>query len=388
MIQIINTRLTIENPITHEKYHPRVISASTQQDYPFAVSAATIDVVANVPPNSSGYAAPIHFDDIVRLQVSCRFKKEEEIVWQDIFHGRIENLSSPFGTSNQLQLYCVGHEAELRKDLIEETKAYTTATDAKVLLAYFSKYFSRLVYSDSLVSAGVIFPTCDTTKDQTFLTELISDMEKNSGYDWAFSVVPTYDSSKNLDKVYAQWKQFTTDPVKSYSIKEGTWRVISADFEQEGEDVVTTQKIYGYTNTAVTPNVQYSGSYTDSASETRYGKRSAVDTYDWIKSNDLCTTIAQGVQQGIKLPVISGQATLIGTPEVHIGDYVPIKLKSLELNGASIEMYLHVFRLQHTIIQNQYHTIVDLGKVKKVAEDYIAQVAKTVKVTKCSLVKG
>lgn len=385
LVRIVDSRLVVEKPDSHKKYYPRVISASTQQSYPFSVSGADIKLISNSSARTAGYISPVAYNDIVRLQVSVKYHPDDATVWQDLFHGRVETPGSDFGNSNQLKIYAAGHEAELKTDLIEETKSYTSATDAKTLLSYFSKYFSKLTYSDSLTSTGVSFPTYDTTKDQTYLQDLISDMEKNSGYDYAFKVIPTYDANKNLSTVYTQWKQFSSTPIKSYRIIEGTHRLISADFESDGEPVRTFQRIYGYTPEGGT---QYTGSAIDNALVTLYGKKSDVNTYPWIKSNGLADSVAAGLLTSSKLPVTSGQVLLIGTPEAQIGDYVYLKIPSLELNGASIEGYFYVYRVQHMLDNGKFHTLLDVGKVKKVAEDYLAQVSATAKLCKKALVKG
>lgn len=390
MIRIVNVRLVVEKTSTHAKYYPQVIAATTQHSYPFSVSGASIDVVSNNSPASSGYASPINFDDIIRLQVSVKMDRTEKTVWQDIFHGRIENLSSEYGTGNQLRIYAVGHEAELRTDLIEETKEYTTSTDAKTLLSYFSKYFNRLTYSDSRASTGVVFPTFDTNADQMNLMDLISDMETNSGLKWIFEVVPTYDSSKNLSTRYVSWRQFVTagsftaTPVDSYKVIEGTQRLIAADFDVEGEGVFTFHRIYGATPDG---GSQYKGSAVDAALSALYGRRSTVDTYPWIKSNSLCDSVAAGLLSSEKDPETSGQVLLIGTPQAKLGDYVYVKIPSEEINGDSILGYFYVKRIQHLIDRAKFHTLLDFGKVRPEAEDYIARVSATTKLCKKSLVK-
>lgn len=385
LIRIVNSRFVVEKPSSHLKYYPKVISASTQTSYPFSVSAADVTVISNSGARTAGYVSPVSYGDIVRLQVSVKNHRDDATVWQDLFHGKIETPSCTFGTDNKLKLYCVGHEEEIRTDLIEETKSYTTATDAQTLLSYFSKYFNKLTYSASMADTGVSFPTYDTTKDQTYLADLIQDMEKNAGYDWAFKVVPTYDSSKNLSTIYVQWKAFSTTPVTSYRIIEGTQRLISADFEADGESVRTFQRIYGYTPEG---SSQITGSAIDAALVALYGKRSEVNTYPWIKSNGLADSVAAGLLTSSKLPVTSGQVLIIGTPEAQIGDYIYIKIPSLELNGASIEGYFYVYRVQHMLDSGKFHTLLDVGKVKKVAEDYLAQVSATAKLCKKALVKG
>lgn len=385
VIRIVNARLVVEKPGSHQKFYPKVISASTQQSYPLSVSGADITLISNSSARTAGYISPVAFDDITRLQVSVKYHRDEATVWQDLFHGRVETPSVSFGNNNQLKLYCVGHEGELRTDLIEETKAYTSATDAKALLAYFSKYFSRLTYSDTLAQTGVSFPTYDATKDQTYLLDMVKAMEENAGYDWAFKVIPTYDSNKNLSAIYTQWKPFSTTPIKSYQIIEGTHRLVAADFEADGESVRTFQRVCG---DKPSDGTQYTGSAVDAALATLYGRRSDVNSYPWIKSNSLCDSVAAGLLTSSKLPVTSGQCVLIGTPEAQIGDYVYLKLPSLELNGASIKGYFYVYRVKHLLDKGKFHTVLDVGKVKKVAEDYLAQVATTAKLCKKSLVKG
>jgi hypothetical protein len=210
-------------------------------------------------------------------------------------------------------------------------------------------------------------------------------MEENSGYDHIFKVVPTYTTAKNLDKVYVQWRPFSTTAVTSYKVIEGTYRLISADFEADGEAVRTFQRIYGATPTT---GSQYTESAINSTLVSLYGKKSEVGTYPWIKSNDLCKSIATGLLKASELPVTSGQVLLIGTPQAQVGDLVYVKIPSLELNGASIIDYFYVYRVQHIFDKGKFHTLLDVGKVKKVAEDYLAQVASTVKICKKSLVKG
>lgn len=385
MIRIVNTRLVVEKQDTHAKYYPKVISASTQQSYPFSISSADITVVSNILANTSGYAAPINFDDIVRLQVSIKYHRNDRTVWQDIFHGRVENLSSSYGTSNQLNLYCVGHEGSTRTSFINTDVTYSSPTDAKVILAFLSTHFSRINYSSDNVDTGVIFPTFDATENQMTMQDFIGDMETNSGFDWSFKVIPTYTSAKNYNVALTQWKPFTTAPTQAYRVIEGTQRLISADFDVTGEGVRTYRRIYGDTPEGGT---QYTGSAYHTDIINRYGIRSEVDTYPWIKSDALCTSVADGLLSDSELPVTSGQVILIGTPPAQIGDYVYCKIPSEEINGASIDDHFYVYRVQHQIDKGTFQTTLDLGKVKKVAEDYIAQVAATTKLCKKSLVKG
>ena len=378
MYRIVNTRLVIEKPTTHEKYYPPVIRASTQQTYPFSVSYADIEIVSNTQAGTSGYIGQVRFDDIVRLQVSIKYNPYQKTVWQDIFQGRIMDMSSQFGNSNNVTLFCQGHEVEAETAVIEEDYSFATATDARSVLSYFSKYLSRLSYSASYADTGTSFPTYDSTANQTYMRDLFSDMEAVSGYNWAVKVVPTY-SSGNLSTRYIQWREMSQTASEQYKVIEGTSRMLSADFEVAGKGVRTAYRIYGDTPEG---GSQYTGYASDAALISLYGKRTEVDTQTWIQSNSLAAAIAAGQLSEWKTPEVSGQVELIGTPEAEIGDLVYCKIPSEELNGASVDGNFTVYRVNHEIDRNSFKTYLDLGKVKKSIYDYIGQVSTVAKTCK------
>jgi len=378
MYRIVNTRLVIEKPTTHEKYYPPVIRASTQQTYPFSVSYADIEIVSNTQAGTSGYIGQVRFDDIVRLQVSIKYNPYQKTVWQDIFEGRIMDMSSQFGNSNNVTLFCQGHEVEAETAVIEEDYSFATATDARSVLSYFSKYLSRLSYSASYADTGTSFPTYDSTANQTYMRDLFSDMEAVSGYNWAVKVVPTY-SSGNLSTRYIQWREMSQTASEQYKVIEGTSRMLSADFEVAGKGVRTAYRIYGDTPEG---GSQYTGYASDAALISLYGKRTEVDTQTWIQSNSLAAAIAAGQLSEWKTPEVSGQVELIGTPEAEIGDLVYCKIPSEELNGASVDGNFTVYRVNHEIDRNSFKTYLDLGKVKKSIYDYIGQVSTVAKTCK------
>jgi len=384
MIRWVQTRLVIEKPLTHEKYYPSVLRATTQKSYPFSVSYADIEIASNVIGSTSSYINQLRFDDIIRLQVSIKYNPNQRTIWQDIFQGRIMDLSCEYSdNNNNVNIYAQGHEVEAETAIIEETYTHTSQ-DCKTVLAYYApKYLSRLTYDTNYADPGKTFPQYDTTANQTYMSDLFADMEKVSGYDWAIQVIPTY-SSGNLSTRYIQWKQFSSTVTDKYKVIEGTPRVLSADFEVAGSDVRTAYRVNGETPSG---GSQYTWEEEDTALSTLYGKRTATETQTWVKSNTLCESIAEGLLAEGKTPSISGQAVLMGTPEVEIGDLVTCKFPSIDLNGSSISTNLTVKRVSHVIDGGDFTTSVDLEKVKKTAYDYIGQVSKTVKTCKKNQVK-
>jgi hypothetical protein len=385
MIRWVETRLIIEKPLTHEKYYPTVLSATTQKSYPFSISYADIEISSNIIGSTSSYISQFRFDDIVRLQVSVKMNPNEKTIWQDIFEGRIINMKCEYAQSNNVKIYCYGHEAIAETSLITGVHTYASSTDARAVLADLAPlYVTRLTYSASYADTGELFPTYDTTANQTYMSDLFSDMEKVASYQWAIKAVPTYTSDGNLSTVYIQWKAFPTVATDKYKVIEGTHRLLSADFSVEGKDLRTFYRVNGDTPSGAS---QYTGSAEDAALSTLYGKRSDVDTQNWVKSNTLCASIASGILAEIKTPEISGQVELLGTAEAQLGDLVYCKIPSIDLNGSYVSGNFTVHRVQHKITENEFTTSLDLEKVRKTAFDYVNKVATVAKTCKKNQVK-
>jgi hypothetical protein len=139
----------------------------------------------------------------------------------------------------------------------------------------------------------------------------------------------------------------------------------------------------------IVPTPQLSGKKaTDTSLITKYGKRSLIETFTWIKSSAQCQAIADGVISDRGTAQKSGSVKLILTPAAHIGDLVYTKLPSVEVDGAAIDGKFTVFKVQHNINQNSAITTLDLGRVVKTAYDYIGMVAKVAKTTKKNFCKG
>lgn len=386
MLRWVQTRLVIEKPTTHEKYYPTVISATTQKSYPFSISYADIEIASNIIGSTSSYISQFRFDDIVRLQVSVKMNPNEKTVWQDIFEGRIVNMNCEYSQSNNVKIYCYGHEAIAETSLITGTHTYTSSTDAKTILSVLAPlYVTRLTYSSAYADSSQLFPTYNASPNQTYMSDLFSDMEKIASYTWAIKTIPTYTSGGNLSTVYIQWKAFPSAVTDKYKVIEGTQRLLSADFSVEGKGVRTCYIVNGDTPSGGT---QYTGSDEDTALSTLYGKRSDVDTQNWVKSNDLCDSIATGILAEIKTPEISGQVELLGTAEADIGDLVYCKIPSIDLNGSYVTGNFVVHRVQHKITENEFTTTLDFEKTRKTAYDYVNRVASAVKTCKKNQVKG
>lgn len=397
MLWFFKPRVIVQKP-TGERYYPKIVNASTLESYRYSDPAhAEIEVITNRSPYTSDYINPLEADDIVRLQVSCRMSPKEKYVYVDLFEGRIETISADYNTKNNTTLSCKGHINAATKHLIEETKTWTGTVEARAILSYFVKDTAspkptRLTWSNAapyVDQTGTINFTDSTSAyatkaDQTYLSSIFEDMEKQAGYDWKIGTKAVYTSGGLLDKVYLTWKLLDTAPTDKYKAIQGTARYLSSTFNVSIEDQATQYKVKGDTPSGGT---QYSGTYIDNTAAAAYGRKTDVDVFTQLQSNATCAGIAAGVGPSRIDAVISGTIKLIGTPEARPGDMVTVKAKSTELNGAEISGDFTVFRVRHNITQNSYTTEIQVGKVVVDAYDLIRNIKKTATVSKCNQVK-
>lgn len=384
MIRQVSYRCVVQrNNTQKDKYYPTIVQGSTNEQYTFQVPTCDLEIVTNTSAGTSGYTSPIRCDDIIRVQVSTKMHPTERMVWEDLFSGTIQEIEGTYGNKNTTTLHCVGHMDEAEWTDIEETKAWTSTTDAQAVFQYFlstKAYKRRLTYDANYVKPGITFTNYSTTLHQNTLADVITDMEKYSGKTYRASAVPIYDSNNNLSTIYLSWNPLDTAVTDKYKVIEGTSRYISSIFASSIEDLLTRYTVIGST----TSSYKYTASNT--AATSQYGKRSGTDTFSWLTSTGGCTTVATNLLADLDDPEIVGKATLIGTPSAHPGDLVYCKSPSQEVNGSTINTNMRVYRVAHNF-GSAFTTNFDLGRIKKDAYDYIGKFSKEIKCCKKNIVK-
>jgi hypothetical protein len=384
MIRQVEYRCVVQrNNAQKDKYFPSIVQGSTNEQYTFQVPTCDLEIVTNTSGGTSGYMSPIRTDDIIRVQVSTKMNPLERTVWEDLFEGTIQEIEGTYGNKNTTSLHCVGHMEEAEWTDIEETKAWTSSVDARAVFEYFlstKSYKRRLTYNAGYATAGITFTNYSTTVNQNTLADVINDMEKYSGKTYRAFAVPTYDSAGNLSTVYFSWRPLDTAVADKYKVIEGTSRYISSTFASSIEDLVTRLTVVGSTANS------YKYTASNATAIAALGKRSKTDTYSWITSTAGCTTIATNVLASIDDPEVVGTATIIGTPSAHPGDLVYCKSPSQEVNGATINSNMTVFRVSHRF-GDAFTTSLNLGSIKKDAYDYIGKFSKEIKTCKKNIVK-
>lgn len=357
--------------------------------------SANIEVITNRSPYTSEYINPIDNGDIVRLQVACRMSPKEKYVYVDIFEGTIEAISGEYSNQNNTSLTCKGHINEASKKAIEENKTWAGTVEARTILGYFvnpAHYVNRLTwlnqapYVDQSGSVNFTDATSAyaTTADQSFLSTVFQDVEKQGAGNWRIGTKCTYTAGGLLDKTYLTWKQLPTVVTDKYRAIEGTARYISSTFQSSIEDQATRYVVRGGNDTS---GNQFSGSATDATAIAKYDRKTDVDVFSQLKSNATCASIAAGALPGKIAAAISGTIEMIGTPLALPGDLVEVKATSTELNGAVISGNMLAHRVRHNITQNSYRTNIEVGGKIVDAYDLIANIKTTAKTTKCNQVK-
>ena len=380
----------------YNKYYPTVLSASVNSSYPFAVPTANIEIVTNRTPETSGYISPLKVDDIVRLQTSITFSRSEKVVWSDIFEGRINAISSPFGDRNTTTLECVGHIYEATYTLIEKNYNFNGSIDAVSLLDYVINtdgYLNRLTYTRSTEKThyGVTLVDYTVKRDQRYIHDLLSDLEKIGEHQYYAGVKTVYSSAGTLTQVFLTWLKFASTVTTKYKVIEGTHRLLDASFESTTEDMWNAIRVYGdtyqVTSGETTTDKQYTASAYDSSYIASYGRRMRVETVTGMTTNNQCAQLAVGLVQVSKLPYIVGNVTIFGTSYAKVGDLVYVKIPSLEINGASIDGNYRVVKITHNISQNTFTTNLQFGRLKNDVSDYISLTKRQTRINNCNHIK-
>jgi hypothetical protein len=341
---------------------------------------ANIKIITNNNVGTRGYTAPISTDDHIRLQVCIKSTPLQKTVWTDIFQGTIQEISYEFGESNVTDLKIVGYMDEVVWSLIEETTSWTTLTDARDLFGYLinNKGYRRwLSVSQTYALTGVTFTSYNTSIGQTYLSDVISDMEKYSGYKYRATALPVYDVNRHITGLVLVWKPLSTTVTDKYKVIEGTSRYISSNFSSSIEDLKTQYTVNGSTSTGVFYTVP------DGPQIAKYGKKAQVETYNWVNSITQCKRIAESCVDDLKVPHLAGNAKIIGTPLATVGDLVYCKSLSQEIEGSAVDTNMTVYRVSHNIsADGNYTTSLDLGRIYKTAYDYIGYIVKSASVSK------
>jgi hypothetical protein len=386
MIRILEYKVVIQkNNVSKDKYYPTLISASTSDEYPFRVTSANIKIKTNSSKGTQGYVSPIEVDDHIRLQVSVTYTPTQKRAWVDIFQGTIQEIESVYGTSNVSNLHCVGYMDEVIYTELENAYTWVNQFDAWDVFAYFiltQGYRRRLTFESSYVQRGVVFTAYNTSVNQTFLSDVINDMEEYSGFKYRAFAIPVYDGNNNLSNVYFGWKPLSTVVTDRYKVIEGTSRYISSEFSSSIEGLINRFVAIGSSTLTST------STYTGSTSIAKYGKRSRIETFNWVTASSQLDLIAENLVKDSEGAIVSGTATIIGTPYATVGDLVHCKSLSQEVNRTPIDTNMTVFRVNHEISESgTFTTKLDLGRIRKSAYDYIGMIATATKKCKKAIVK-
>lgn len=366
-MRLIKTRCIVQNKDGSDKYYPKVLRVNTSESFPWSAPVASIEINTHLIGGTAGYMSPIRNDDIVRLQVDVRNSDTEKSAWQDIFEGRVMETAASFGLNNTTTLICRAHSEEMLYRAITADYSTSAARTGAMLSTLVGLYLDRLT-DDSLIdaTASTVIPEFNTQQDTKFLSDIIREFESLEAYGYIFKVVTNYDSDGDLDTNLVSW-QAVPSLSNTVQIIEGTPRLIGARFSKTIENVLEDVKIYGASGTPQKVGVSVDGTPS-------YGTRHhrGVDTS--IATDQLCEDIAIATRSRFGAGITKGSVTILGDPNIGVGDLIYVKIPSIVIDGSSIDGNYRVKRMSHTIDTRGWFTHLELGDLIESPSDILAGV--------------
>lgn len=367
-MRLIKTRCVIQSKTSNNKYFPKVLHVNTTESIPWSVPMARIEINTNTNINTTGYMSPIKNDDIIQLQADVRSTPSEKTVWQTIFEGRILTTK---GTLNKLRnattLICRGHGEELLYRAITADYSTSSARTGAILSSLVASYLTRLT-DDSLIDSATstVIPNFNIQQDTKYMSDIIHELESLEAYGYILKIITNYDSDGDLDTNIVSWQPV---PVESKTVRiiESTPRLISADLEKSIENVVEDVTIYGAQGAPQMVGSSVDGSPT-------YGIRHHIGIDLSIATNQLCQDLAIATRSRFGSGITSGTCTILGDPNLSVGDLLHVKIPSIVLDGDSIDETFRVKRLSHTIDNQGWISELDLGELIQTPSDILAGV--------------
>lgn len=368
MSRLVEFKVIIQRDNTEkDKYYPKLISAYTNETFPWTCPTATIELNTNVSTGTAGYMSPVRVDDIIRLQANVKNTSDEKSVWQDIFEGRIMKIESRFGRDNPTVLYCRGHGEEQLYRAVTADYSASAATTGTMIDTLTGLYLSRLTdASPSLIdtTGSSTITNYNIQQDTKYMIDVVRQFESLESYGYILSVVPTYDSSENLSAAYVSWQAVSTAASDQVQIIEGTPRLIDATFSYSIEQLVEDVTVYGESGTPQKVGTSIDGS-------PAYGTRYHVETDLSLATDQLCSDLADAIRAQYGGMTI-GNAKILGDPNITVGDLIYCNIPSMELNGSTIDGNYRCRRVSHQISTENWFTYVDLGELDISTWDFIA----------------
>jgi hypothetical protein len=361
MIYKHNRHLVIQKSGKNTKYVLPVLSANIDHSYPFTIPTLSADAIAS--DGFYDYISDINFDDIVGFQVSNTYSETEKDVFQYRFEGRVMSVKSQYGNNNTAQIMAVGHAYETtRRNILVNYSA--TATDAGVIASNWNSSLHRSPVSVPVTPTFNLSYTVESDKKMVF--DVLRDIESDSGYGYFFNCVSTYDNNLNLAGSNIEFRAMPTVPTPKYAVVQGSPGLLSANFTVTGDGLYNEILYHGATG--VTP-----GSAVDDASVAKYNLRTFVGSDNSLTTQEALGDFVLGVLPFSKDIKITGSATIQGTAEPIIGDYVHIKIGDIDVNGSSLDAYMHAVRVTDNYSQDNDNITLQFGRVQKGPTDYIAE---------------
>lgn len=365
MARINNFRVIVEHD--SNLYYPKLARAYTTAVYPYYAETATIEINTNVQPSTTTYKSPFQDDDIVRLQANVMNSSTETPVYQDIFEGRIMKIGATMGSDNNTTLQCRGHgEETLYRAITADYSASTTTTGA-MMASLAGSYLTRLTDAgtsliDSTNSTSIT--SYNIQQDTKYFVDVVRDFEGLESYGYRFSVVPAYTSGL-LTATYISWQPLSSTASATVQAREGSSRLIAAEFSSSIERVIEDVTVYGISGSPQAVGTSIDGSPS-------YNTRHYIMTDQSLLTNQLCSDLAGALRDRFGSELVIGSLSIMGDPNVRPGDLIYCKIPSMQINNSTIDGNYRCKKVTHQINSGGWVTQLDVGEIMESPYDIMA----------------
>jgi hypothetical protein len=193
----------------------------------------------------------------------------------------------------------------------------------------------------------------------------------------------------NLAASNIEFRALPTVPTQKYAIIQGSPGLLSANFTITGDNLYNEILYHGASGVA-------GGSAVDDPSVAKYNLRTFVGSDTSLATPETLGDFVLGVLPYTKGLRVTGTATIQGTAEPQIGDYVHIKIGSIDINASSfsidsqtgsvsvntwdtivnsafLDAYMHVVKVSDNYSQDNDNITIQFGRVEKGPSDYISE---------------
>lgn len=365
MDRLIKFRTIVEHD--SNLYYVGTESANIRTTFPYSIPHADVTLQSS--------SAPVHLDDIIRIQVSVTTTDCSQDVWVDLFSGRINHVGARHSTKGTLTIKARDHAQELVYTANNTSYGHTNYTTGEHVQDLISEFCNRLSdASPSLIdtAGSTNVGSYYVSAYKKYCIDMIRDWELREKYGYRLSTVPDYNADGTLNTAYVKWEAIPSTVNEAVKAIEGSTRFEDAEFFTSLENLYNFAIYFGQTTSGGGIN----GTDSDATSQSSYDRRDYIDTDNSVPYTSYLSYKAAAIVDRYKDPIVSGDVTLAGTTEVEAGDLVYCHFPEIILEGNYVDGNYRVHGITQILDSNGWNTRLTVGENDISISDWLATITK------------